>query len=43
MICTKNKKKETNRSPLGKYISGEPMERVAVDIFWTTSTYKTRE
>ena len=25
-------KKETNRAPLGTYISGEPMERVAVDI-----------
>jgi hypothetical protein len=24
--------KETNRAPLGTYISGEPMERVAVDI-----------
>jgi hypothetical protein len=26
-------KKETNRAPLGTYSSGEPMERVAVDIF----------
>jgi hypothetical protein len=26
-------KKETNRAPLGTYISGEPMEKVAVDIF----------
>jgi hypothetical protein len=24
---------ETNKAPLGTYISGEPMERVAVDIF----------
>lgn len=32
MLCTKTKK-ETNRAPLGTYISGEPMERVAVDIF----------
>jgi hypothetical protein len=28
-------KKETNRAPLGTYSSGEPMERVAVDIFGT--------
>ena len=28
----KKTKKETNRAPLGTYISGEPMERVAVDI-----------
>ena len=29
----KNHKKETNRAPLGTYISGEPMERIALDIF----------
>jgi hypothetical protein len=31
--CAQKPKKETNRAPLGIYISGEPMERVAVDIF----------
>jgi hypothetical protein len=34
MLCTKTKRnKETNRAPLGTYISGELMERVAIDIF----------
>jgi hypothetical protein len=32
-FAQKPKKQKTNRAPLGTYISGEPVERVAVDIF----------
>jgi hypothetical protein len=32
-FAQKPEKQKTNRAPLGTYISGEPMERVTVDIF----------